>query len=109
MGEAFTVKVVITTQLTTIKTHGHVSAAKKDVLHAGALSTGINKEPFSTPYISTTPHWAGLHQIYKFNALHTVYMTLCTNLKKFSSVVHEIFILEKCLIFSHFSLHHLKN
>ena len=50
MGEAFTVKVVIPTQLTTIKTHSHVSAAKKDVLHTGALSTGINKEPF--PLIS---------------------------------------------------------
>ena len=43
MGEAYTVKVVIPTQLTTIKTDSHVSAAKKDVLHTGVLSTRINE------------------------------------------------------------------
>ena len=34
-----------------IKTHGHVSAAKKDVRHTSVLYTGTAKSPFSTPHI----------------------------------------------------------
>ena len=39
-----------------IKTHGHVSAAKKDVWHTNVLHvlTGTAKSPFATPDISTT-------------------------------------------------------
>ena len=37
-----------------IKTHDHVSAAKKDVWHTSVLFTGTAKSPFSTPHISIT-------------------------------------------------------
>ena len=37
-----------------IKTHGHVSAAKKDVRLTSVLFTGTTKSPFSTPHISIT-------------------------------------------------------
>ena len=37
-----------------IKTHGHVSAAKKDVQHTSVLFTGTIKSPLSTPCISIT-------------------------------------------------------
>ena len=37
-----------------IKTHGCVSAAKKDVWHTSVLFTGTAKSPFSTPHISIT-------------------------------------------------------
>ena len=34
--------------------YGHVSAAKKDVLHSSVLFTGTANLPFSTPCISVT-------------------------------------------------------
>ena len=37
-----------------IKTHGHVSAAKKGVWHTSVLFTGTAKSLFSTPHISIT-------------------------------------------------------
>ena len=37
-----------------IKTHGHVSAAKKDMQHTSVLFTGTDKSLFSTPHISIT-------------------------------------------------------
>ena len=37
-----------------IKTHGHMSAAKKDLQHTSELFTGTTKSPFSTPCISIT-------------------------------------------------------
>ena len=37
-----------------IKTHGRVSAAKKDVRHTSVLFTGTAKSPFSTPHIFIT-------------------------------------------------------
>ena len=54
-------------------------------------------------------YWVGLYQIYKFYALHTVYMILCINLKKLGSVASSWGIYSwKMSDFSHFSLHHLK-
>ena len=40
--------------LSIIKTHGRVSAVKKDVRHTSVLFTGTAKSPFSTPHISIT-------------------------------------------------------
>ena len=37
-----------------IKTHGHVSAAKKEVQHTSVLFTGTTKSLFSKPLISIT-------------------------------------------------------
>ena len=37
-----------------IKTHGHVSVAKKDMRHTSVLFIGAAKSPFSTPRISIT-------------------------------------------------------
>ena len=37
-----------------IKVYGHVSAAKKDMLHSSVLFTGTANLPFSTPCISVT-------------------------------------------------------
>ena len=37
-----------------IKTHGHVSAAKKGMQYTSVLFTGTPKSPFPTPHISIT-------------------------------------------------------
>ena len=39
-----------------IKTHGHVSAAKKDVWHTSVLFTGTPNSPFSTPHMIQITH-----------------------------------------------------
>ena len=86
-----------------IKTHGHVSAAKKGVQHTSVLFTGITKLPFLTPCISTT---AG-PICYIFCALYYTQLHML-NLKKFHSVVREIFVLKNTRFSSHFSSQHFR-
>ena len=63
-------KFSLCTVYTTIKTHGHVSAAKKDVQHTSVLFTGTAKSPFSTPHISITTGPISIKFSYIFYALH---------------------------------------
>ena len=55
--------------LKSIKTHGCMSVAKKDMRHTSVLLTGTIKSPFLTPHISITMYRTNFYQIYVFYAL----------------------------------------
>ena len=58
-----------------IKTHGHVSAAKKDVQHTIVLLIGTTKYPFSTPHISKTTIPISIEFIYFMPSINTTLHT----------------------------------
>ena len=68
-----------------IKTHGHVSVAKKDVQHTSVLFTGTTKLSFSTPHISITTTPISIKFTY---SMPSIYMTLHIKLdeKRLSSL-----------------------
>ena len=54
-----------------IKTHGRVSAAKKDVGHTSVLFTKTAKSPFSTPHISITTRLISIKFTYFMPCIYT--------------------------------------
>ena len=78
-GTVAMANVVYSAHYNNIKTHGCVSAAKKDVRHTSVLFTGTAKSPFLTPHISITTGPISI----KFTYLCTPYTQLYKpNLKK---------------------------
>ena len=83
----------------TIKTHGHMSVAKKAVWCTSVLFIGTANSPFSSPCISIT---TGLIIRFLSNShiLCPPYMRLyIPNLKEISPVVRKIHASENCPIF----------
>ena len=62
-----------------IRTHGHVSVAKKSVWHTSVLFTGTTNSPFSTPGISITTEPISMTFMY---FMPSIYATLHTKLKR---------------------------
>ena len=62
-------------KLVYIKTHGRVSAAKKDMRHTSVLFTGTAKSPFSTPHISITTGPISIKFIYFMPSIYTTLHT----------------------------------
>ena len=58
-----------------IKTHGRVSAAKKDVQHTSVLLIGTAKSPFSTPHISRTTTPISINFTYFMPSIYTTLHT----------------------------------
>ena len=58
-----------------IKTHGCVSAAKKDMRHTSVLFTGTAKSPFSIPHISITTGLISIKFTYFKPSIHTTLHT----------------------------------
>ena len=90
--------------VSSIKTHGHVSAVKKAVRHTSVLFTGTTNLPFSTSHISVTTG--------KISIKFTNFMPLYTQpyipyWKEIGPVIYEICIHEYCsIIFTFFSSSH---
>ena len=58
-----------------IKTHGRVSAAKKDAQHTSVLFTGTAKTPYSTPHISITSGPIPIKFMYLMPSIYTTWHT----------------------------------
>ena len=58
-----------------IKTHGHVSVAKKDIWHTSVLFTGTTKSPFSTPRIFITTGPISIEFTYYIPSIYTTWRT----------------------------------
>ena len=58
-----------------IKTHGHVSAAKKDMRHTSVLFTGTAKSLFSTLHISITTGPISIKFTYFMLSIYTTWHT----------------------------------
>ena len=58
-----------------IKTHSHLSAAKKGVQHTSLLFTGTAKSPFPTPHISITTEQISTKFTYFMLSINTILHT----------------------------------
>ena len=77
-----------------IKTHGHVSAAKKAVWRASVLFTGTANSPFSTPRISITTRLISIKFTY---FMPYIYVTLHTKFERNRpSSSRDVFLHENC-------------
>ena len=61
---------ILISLLKSIKTHGRMSVAKKDVRHTSVLFTGTAKSLFLTNHNSITMYCTNFYQIYIFYALN---------------------------------------
>ena len=77
-----------------IKTHSHVSAAKKAMRHTSMLFTGTANSLFSTRHISTTTELISIKLTY---FMPSIYIPYIPNLKK-GPVVRD-YVPENCPIF----------
>ena len=94
-----TMKVYSMKTIKTVKTHGHMSVAKKAVWCTSVLFIGTANSPFSSPCISITTGLI-IRFLSNFHILCPPYTRLYVpNLKEISPVVRKIHASENCPIF----------